>query len=120
MDAKDLVGLDKGVNEVGTINHLVWTSGDAFINPGDMNIHATDLAALSRESPHPPLRLTELSLMHILIERPLMQVRFWAAIQAIKSASFAPGGSAVITSGKSPQIYTKSKLTLFFGFRIRL
>jgi hypothetical protein len=28
IDAKDLGGIDKAVKEVGTINHLVWTSGD--------------------------------------------------------------------------------------------
>lgn len=49
VDAKDLAGLDKAIKEVGTINHLVWTSGDRSTTPGDMNIHNTDLTELSRE-----------------------------------------------------------------------
>jgi len=79
IDAKDLAGVEKIVKEAGVINHLVFTSGDMI--PGSFwnDISGVDI---------PGMR-----------EAGLFDIRFWAAIQAAKSANFAPGGSVTFTSG---------------------
>jgi NAD(P)-dependent dehydrogenase (short-subunit alcohol dehydrogenase family) len=36
IDGKDLEGVDKAIKEIGTINHLVWSSGDFTKGVNDM------------------------------------------------------------------------------------
>jgi NAD(P)-dependent dehydrogenase (short-subunit alcohol dehydrogenase family) len=41
INAKDLDGVDKAVKAIGTINHLVWTSGDSSMGGADVLKGAT-------------------------------------------------------------------------------
>jgi len=78
IDAKDLAGVEKVVKQAGTINHLVFTSGDT-ISGLLKNITQYDIPEVK--------------------DVGVFDVRFWAAVQAAKSATFAPGGSITFTSG---------------------
>jgi len=78
IDGKDLEGVDKVMKEIGTINHLIWTSGDFTKSVSDM-LKGGGSSELQ--------------------DRGMFDVRFWGAVQAAKSATFAPGGSVVFTGG---------------------
>jgi len=78
IDGKDLDGVDKAIKEIGTINHLVWSSGDFSKGVTDM-LNGGEASELK--------------------DRSIFDVRFWGAVQAAKSAAFAPGGSVIFTSG---------------------
>jgi len=77
VDAKDLEDVKKAVEEVGVINHLVFTSGDMIPGLLGKNITEMDVSGMR--------------------DVGIFDVRFWAAIQAARSASFAPGGSVTFT-----------------------
>jgi len=84
VNAKDFGAFEKVVKEIGTINHLVVTSGDVatdmmFV----LNVHKTDAATMKNAS------------------SGLQDTHLWAAIQAARAATFAPGGSIVLTSGST-------------------
>jgi NAD(P)-dependent dehydrogenase (short-subunit alcohol dehydrogenase family) len=46
-DGKDLKGVDRVIKDIGTINHLVWTSGDSF--PGGMDLQTREVSELKGE-----------------------------------------------------------------------
>ena len=96
VDAKELKEVTSLMERVGEVDHVVWTSGDAF-----------------GKATYPPrVDLNELkgaSSLHFLLYKirdifsmpGLYDVRFWGAIEAARSAKFKAGGSFIITCGTS-------------------
>jgi len=74
INANDLESVKAGVESVGEIDHLVYTSGDR-------------------------LRMAEFKSTRVETMKEALQVRYWGALQAAQSAKIRPGGSITLTVG---------------------
>jgi NAD(P)-dependent dehydrogenase (short-subunit alcohol dehydrogenase family) len=109
IDGKDLSSVETVIKSLGTIDHLVFTSGDDIGDARGVNIRDLDIENVkgTLERNHYPHQTAIVNVereypTHISSEQGMFDVRFWAAIQAAKSARFTPGGSVTLTSGKHP------------------
>jgi len=74
LDVKDPSSVKTVLEEVGEIDHLVYTSGDG-------------------------LRITDFKTTDVESMRGSMDVRYWGVLLAVQSAKIKPGGSITLTAG---------------------
>lgn len=104
VDAKDSAEIKTFADRIGTVDHIVWTSGDIPSKSAEAHV----LPFTNVETPEQGQ--SELTQMYSIIHtKPLINlhysdafsVRFWGPFVLAKHAKFHPGGSLTLTSGMS-------------------